>query len=92
MPVLQPEAMIRPGLTFSEESRQTKTFVAFVDQHSGGSLPRLFAQRTGNCAGSTFAEWSWPRDGGFYACRILFFGVDARRMLERSAIGLANAM
>jgi endonuclease-3 related protein len=46
IPLNQLEALIRPAGYFRQKAARLKTFVAFVDQVYGGSLPRMFAQPT----------------------------------------------
>jgi endonuclease-3 related protein len=97
MPV-QPEAMIRPAGYFRQKTDRLKTLVAFVDQPCGGSLPRLFAQPTGqlrgellslNGVGPERADSILPLPAG-----ILFLGWKATpaACLNAVGIGRANAM
>jgi len=45
-PLPQLESMIRSAGYFRQKARRLKTFVAFLDEHYGGSLNRMFAQPT----------------------------------------------
>ena len=46
VPKRELESLIRPAGYFRQKAKRLKTFVAFVDQHYGGSFSRMFSQPT----------------------------------------------
>ena len=45
-PLRRLQSVLRPAGYFRQKARSLKTFVAFLDQHYGGSLSRMFSQPT----------------------------------------------
>src|ERR671922_162612 len=46
VPLPELESLVRSAGYFRQKAARLKTFVAFLDQHYGGSLNRMFAQPT----------------------------------------------
>ena len=91
------EELIRPSGYFRQKSARLKTFVSFLDQRYGGSLPRMFAQPVQqlrkelldlNGVGPETADAIL-----LYAGKLPVFVVDAytKRIFERHAIITAKA-
>jgi endonuclease III related protein len=96
-PLPQLEAIIRSAGYFRQKARRLKTFVAFLDEHYGGSLNRMFAQSTDKLREELLAlNGVGPETADsilLYAGQHPVFVVDAytRRMLDRHGILPANA-
>ena len=96
IPLEQLEAMIRPAGYFRQKAVRLKTFVAFVDQHYGGSLRRLFAQPTEKLRQELLSlNGVGPETADsilLYAGQHPVFVVDAyaRRIVERHGIAGGN--
>jgi len=97
LPLKQLEAMIRPAGYFRQKAARLKTFVAFVDQNYGGSLPRMFAEPTQKLRRELLSlNGVGPETADsilLYAGQHPVFVVDAyaRRIVERHAIASPNA-
>jgi endonuclease-3 related protein len=59
IPLPRLQAIIRPAGYFRQKARRLKTFVAFLDQHYGGSLIRMFNQPTINLFYCYFYRYSF---------------------------------
>jgi endonuclease-3 related protein len=96
IPLRQLEAMIRPAGYFRQKANRLKLFVAFVDQHYGGSLNRLFAQPTQELRQQLLSlKGVGPETADsilLYAGQHPVFVVDtyARRIVERHRIATAK--
>ena len=96
IPLDQLESMIRPAGYFRQKAARLKTFVAFVDQHYGGSLRRMFAQPTETLRQELLAlNGVGPETADsilLYAGQHPVFVVDAytRRIVERHGIAGRN--
>jgi endonuclease III related protein len=91
------EALIRSSGYFRQKAARLKIFVAFVDEHFGGSLNRMFAQSTEELRQKLLElNGIGPETADsilLYAGQHPAFVVDAytRRILERHEIFSANA-
>lgn len=83
------EAAVRPSGYFRQKARRLKLFVAFLDEHYGGSLDRMFRQPTDELRAQLLAlDGVGPETADsilLYAGQRPVFVVDAytRRILER---------
>src|SRR5216110_1272689 len=91
------ESQIRSAGYFRQKAQRLKTFVAFLDDHYGGSLTRMFAQPTAKLRQELLAlEGVGPETADsilLYAGQHPIFVVDAytRRIADRHGILPANA-
>ena len=91
------QTMIRPAGYFRQKASRLKIFVAFVDERYGGSLQRLFAQRTQQLRQELLSlNGVGPETADsilLYAGQHPVFVVDAyaRRVFERHGIAAKNA-
>src|SRR3989442_14469342 len=91
------ESQIRSAGYFRQKARRLKKFVAFLDDHYGGSLARMFAQPTAKLRQELLAlNGVGPETADsilLYAGQHPVFVVDAyaRRILERHAITSGKA-
>ena len=96
-PLAQLESMIRSAGYFRQKAHRLKTFVAFLDQHHGGSLNRMFAQPTDKLREELLGlKGVGPETADsilLYAGQHPVFVVDSytRRILDRHRILAANA-
>jgi endonuclease III related protein len=92
IPLPRLQAIIRPAGYFRQKARRLKTFVAFLDQHYGGSLIRMFNQPAEKLRQQLLAlEGVGPETADsilLYAGQHPVFVVDAytRRILDRHQI------
>ena len=90
------ESLIRSAGYFRQKAQRLKTFVAFLDEHYGGSVNRMFAQTTEKLRVELLAlNGVGPETADsilLYAGNHPVFVVDAytRRILERHGIVTAN--
>jgi len=97
VPLAELEHRIRSSGYFRQKAARLKTFVAFVDEHYGGSLRRMFEQPTDKLRQELLAlKGIGPETADsilLYAGQHPVFVVDAytRRVLDRHAILPANA-
>lgn len=95
LPALQ--RLARPSGYFRQKARKLKSFVAFVDLHYGGSLPRMFARPTAELRSQLLTiRGIGPETADailLYAGHHESFVVDAyaRRIFERHGILAAQA-
>jgi endonuclease-3 related protein len=91
------ERLIRPSGYFRQKAARLKTFIAFLDQHYGGSLDRMFSEATEKLREELLSlNGVGPETADsilLYAGNHPVFVVDAytRRVLERHAILPATA-
>lgn len=97
VPLAQLEKLIRSAGYFRQKARRLKIFVAFLDQHYGGSLSRMFRQPTAKLREELLALNGVGRETAdsilLYAGQHPVFVVDAytRRVAERHGISPAGA-
>jgi endonuclease III related protein len=97
MPLARLEELVRPSGYFRQKAERLKRFVAFLDEHYGGSLGRMFAEPTSKIREELLAlNGVGPETADsilLYAGGHEVFVVDAytRRVLDRHALLPANA-
>jgi len=92
LPAAELEQLVRPSGYFRQKAQRLKTFIAYLDEKYGGSLDRMFAQKTEKLRAELLAlNGVGPETADsilLYAGNHPVFVVDAytRRILERHRI------